>query len=181
MIKSLPTLGFAAFSGTGKTSLLIKLIPVLKQKNIRVSVVKHAHHDFEIDLPGKDSYELRRAGADQVIVSSARRFVKITEVATEMSLQECLSQLSPAEFDIVLVEGYKMARIKKIELHRPALGFPLLYPSDEHIIAVASDRHLNAVADLPVLDLNNTGEIADFILTRMDDLTLPCEAVGGEL
>lgn len=168
MIKGLPILGFAAFSGTGKTSLLKKLIPALKQNNIRVAVIKHAHHDFEIDLPGKDSYELRHAGADQVLISSARRFVKITEVSQEMPLVQCLAQVSASESDIVLVEGYKMARINKIELHRPALGFPLLYPSDKHIIAVASDQLLTHQKDMPVLDLNNVAQIAEFIISNMD-------------
>lgn len=172
MGECLPTLGFAAFSGTGKTSLLKKLIPVLKQKKIRIAVLKHAHHDFEIDLPGKDSYELRHAGADQVLISSAKRFVKITELSREIPLRECLAQISTAEFDLVLVEGYKMASISKIELHRPTLGFPLLYPADDHIIAVASDQGLDRNDDMPLLDLNNIEEIADFIILNMDRLTL---------
>ena len=172
MVEGLPTLGFAAFSGTGKTSLLKKLIPILKQKNIRIAVIKHAHHDFEIDLPGKDSYELRHAGADQVLISSARRFVKITEVTQEMPLQQCLAHVSATESDLVLVEGYKMAKISKIELHRPCLGFPLLYPLDKHIIAVASDQELNSQDDIPVLDLNNVEEISEFIILNLDKLKL---------
>ena len=172
MAEGLPTLGFAAFSGTGKTSLLKNLIPVLKQKNIRVAVIKHAHHDFEIDLPGKDSYELRHAGADQVLISSSKRFVKIMEVDTEASLQDCLSRVSTTDCDLVLVEGYKMATISKIELHRPSLSFPLLYPFDKHIIAVASDQALNQKNDLPILDLNNVEEIAEFIISNLNQLTL---------
>lgn len=172
MDKGLPTLGIAAFSGTGKTSLLKNLIPILKQKNIRTAIIKHAHHDFDIDLPGKDSYELRRAGADQMLISSAKRFVKITEVRQEIPLQQCLAQVSAAEADLVLVEGYKMARISKIELHRPCLGFALLYPFDKHIIAVASDQKLSIDDDMPVLDLKNVEEIAEFIVLNMDKLTL---------
>ena len=176
MHKSLPIIGFAAFSGTGKTSLLKKLIPVLKQKNIRVAVIKHAHHDFEIDLPGKDSYELRHAGADQVLISSSKRFVKILEVENELSLQECLARVTTSECDLVLVEGYKMATINKIELHRPSLGFPLLHNSDKHIIAIASDEKLDPEKstrndELSILDLNNVEEIADFIISIKDKLT----------
>ena len=169
-------IGFAAFSGTGKTSLLKKLIPVLKHKSIRVAVIKHAHHDFEIDLPGKDSYELRHAGADQVLISSSKRFVKILEVEQERSLEECLARVTTRQCDLVLVEGYKRATISKIELHRPSLGFPLLHQSDKHIIAIASDEKIdlsksNQEHDMPVLDLNNVEQIADFIISVRDKLS----------
>ena len=173
MTDGLPILGFAAFSGTGKTSLLKKLIPALKNNNIRVAVIKHAHHDFEIDLPGKDSYELRHSGADQVIISSAKRFVKILEVRQELSLPECLASVSTRDYDLVLVEGYKMAKINKIELHRPILGFPLLYHKDENIIAVASDEKISKNDDMPVLDLNNVEEISKFIILNMENLKPP--------
>ncbi len=170
MSTSLPVLGFAAFSGTGKTTLLKKLIPVLKKKGLRIAVIKHAHHSFNIDLPGKDSYELRMAGADQVIVSSAKRFVKIIEQLKEKSLQECLSEVDIQSCDLILVEGYKRAQIKKIELHRPSLGFPLLCQTDENIIAVATHEQLPIEVDLPVLDLNDIEQIAVFINSSLSEL-----------
>ncbi len=165
MSDNIPVLGFAAFSGTGKTSLLKKLIPALTEKGLRIAVVKHAHHDFEIDVPGKDSYELRAAGANQVLISSAKRFVKITEQTQEKTLGDCLIQVDSQNCDLVLVEGYKQAQINKIELHRPTLGFPLLCQTDENIIAVAIDEELGINIDIPVLDLNNVEQIANFILS----------------
>ena len=168
MTIKVPVLGFAAFSGTGKTSLLKKLIPVLRKKGLRITVVKHAHHKFEIDLPGKDSFELRIAGADQVLISSAKRFVKICEQTQEKTLEQCLAQVDQDHCDLILVEGYKQAKINKIELHRPSLGFPLLCQTDENIIAVASDQRPKVKLTIPILDLNGVQEIADFIL---QDLT----------
>lgn len=176
MTHSLPVLGFAAFSGTGKTSLLKNLIPALKNEGLAVAVIKHAHHGFEIDIPGKDSYELRLAGADQVIISSAKRFVKIEEVKHELSLHQCLSCVSVNDTDLVLVEGYKTAAISKIELHRPSLGFPLLYQVDRHIIAVASDDASIQIRSLPLLDLNDTVQIAKFVISKLDGLRLPLNA-----
>ena len=167
---SIPVLGFAAFSGTGKTTLLKKLIPVLKEKGLKVAVVKHAHHDFQIDLPGKDSYELRTAGADQILISSANRFVKITEQIEEKSLEKCLEQIDIGNCDLILVEGYKRSRINKIELHRPSLGFPLLCLSDKNIIAVAADEEVVVETDLPILDLNNVAQIAQYVFSNMNKL-----------
>ena len=164
MTTKVPVLGFAAFSGTGKTSLLKKLIPVLRNKGLRIAVVKHAHHKFEIDLPGKDSFELRAAGADQVLISSAKRFVKICEQTQEKTLQQCLTQVDQDNCDLILVEGYKQAQINKIELHRPSLGFPLLCQTDENIIALATDQRPKGKLNIPILDLNEVQEIADFIM-----------------
>lgn len=161
-----PVLGFAAFSGTGKTTLLTRLIPMLREQGLRISMVKHAHHDFDVDKPGKDSYELRKAGAAQMLIASDRRMALITEFEppAEPRLQELLAQLDPQRADLVLVEGFKQARFPKIELHRPSLGKPLMFPEDPDIIAVASDAPLDRDCDRPLLDLNDLGAIRDFVL-----------------
>ena len=166
----IPLLGFSAYSGTGKTTLLRKLLPLFKAEGLRVAVVKHAHHSFDIDHPGKDSYELRKAGADQMLVASRHRiaFVKETPARrAEPVLEETLALLVPDEVDLVLVEGFKQAAIQKIELHRPALGHPLLYPHDNLIIAIASDVPLQKKLSIPLLDLNRPDDIVTFILNTM--------------
>lgn len=161
----IPVLGFAAWSGTGKTTLLCALLPILREAGVRCALLKQVHHDFDIDKPGKDSYELRKAGADQVLVASRRRWALMVERETgngDHALGDLLGRLDPALSDLVLVEGFKHERLAKIELHRPGLGKPLLYPDDGDIIAVASDASLDA--PLTVLDLNDTRAIADFVL-----------------
>lgn len=160
-----PVLGFAAFSGTGKTTLLVQLIPLLAQHGLRVALIKHAHHDFDIDIPGKDSYELRKAGAGQVLIASERRRALLTEQATprEPSLDELVAQLDLAAIDLVLVEGFRHVPFPKIELHRPSLGHPLLCHEDSSIIAVASDAALDG-AGLPLLELNDPAAVAAFII-----------------
>lgn len=165
---SVPVLGFAAFSGTGKTTLLIKLLPMLKARGLRIGMIKHAHHSFDIDHPGKDSYELRKAGAEQMLIASRIRWALMVETdpPTEPRLQDLLPRLDQATLDLILVEGFKHERFPKIELHRPNLGHPLLFPEDDSIIAVACDAPLPVRTSLPVLDLNDPGQIADFILTR---------------
>jgi molybdopterin-guanine dinucleotide biosynthesis protein MobB len=166
MNKTLPVLGFAAFSGTGKTTLLKQLIPLLATQGVRVGVIKHAHHNFDIDQPGKDSYELRKAGARQMLVASARRWALMTEndVAGEPSLDALVKRLDPESIDMVLVEGYKHIPFARIELHRPALGHPLLYPDDSNIIAVAADAPIDS-AGLPLLDLNDAAAVTAFVLS----------------
>jgi molybdopterin-guanine dinucleotide biosynthesis protein B len=164
-----PLLGICAFSGTGKTTLLRRLIPLLRRRGLRTGLVKHAHHRFELDYPGKDSYELRKAGASQVVVASRTRLAAITEFPEqrrdEPSLAEALAPLAPERLDLVLVEGFKRAPIPKIELHRAALGRPLLQPTDPWVIAVASDRPVDLDADaVAPLDLNRPAEIAAFIV-----------------
>jgi len=163
---ALPVLGFAAFSGTGKTTLLTRLIPMLREQGLRISMVKHAHHDFDVDKPGKDSYELRKAGAAQMLIASDRRMALMTEFepAAEPRLVGLLAQLDPHRADLVLVEGFKQARFPKIELHRPSLGKPLMFPEDPDIIAVASDAPLGQACDRPLLDLNDLGAMAAFVL-----------------
>jgi molybdopterin-guanine dinucleotide biosynthesis protein B len=165
MKPALPVLGFAAFSGTGKTTLLRKLIPLLVEQGLRTGIIKHAHHDFDIDIPGKDSYELRKAGARQVLVASARRWALITETreAGDPDLDALIARLDPEAVDLVLVEGFRHVPFPRIELHRQALGNPLLHPYDPAIIAVACDYALDACA-LPVLDLNDPPAIAAFIV-----------------
>ena len=168
---NIPLIGFVAFSGTGKTTLLTQLIPLLKARGMRPAVIKHTHHQFDIDTPGKDSYELRQAGAEQVMVASRRRWALMVETPQQTSdpqLEPLLLHLDSAALDLVLVEGFKHASIPKIELHRPSLHHPLLYPEDSNIIAIASDAKLPVKPPLPVLDLNNPVEIVDFIQTFID-------------
>src|SRR5271169_3571336 len=128
--------GFAGYSGSGKTTLLEKIIPLLKQRGLRISVIKHAHHDFDIDKPGKDSFRHREAGAHEVMIASGHRWALMHELRreSEPSLEELCALLSPC--DMVLVEGYKFSGIPKLEVHRAITGHPLLYPNDPNIIAV---------------------------------------------
>lgn len=163
-----PVVGFAAYSGTGKTTLLIRLLRIFTARSLRVGVVKHAHHTFEIDYPGKDSYELRHAGASQVLVGSRQRWALMAEMPEPLdsALAYHLEHLDRATLDLVLVEGFKPESIPKIELHRPSLGNPLIYPDDPDVIAVATDALLADTPPLPVLDLNDAEGIAAFIIDR---------------
>ena len=165
MTYSKPVLGFAAFSGTGKTTLLEKLIPQLTEQGIRIGMIKHAHHEFDIDTPGKDSYRLRKAGAQQMLIASSRRQALMMENETprEPRMDELITRLDLDNIDLVLVEGFKHLSFPRIELHREELGKTLLYPEDPGIIAVASD-HLVDCGDLPALDINDTAAIAEFIV-----------------
>lgn len=166
----IPLLGFAAFSGTGKTTLLLNVLPILKRAGLRVAVIKHAHHTFDMDHPGKDSYRLRQAGADEMLVAGRCRVAWIRECAEprdEPSLTEALAVLDPQRLDLVLVEGFKHEPVPKIELHRPALGRPLLFPQDPHVVALATDGDpLSADSgDLPLLPINDPVAVAGFVLT----------------
>lgn len=167
-----PVLGFVAPSGTGKTTLLTRLLSLLKGHGLRIGVIKHAHHAFDTDIPGKDSYELRKAGACQMLVASRQRSALITEYATgkELVLAELLQALDLDSLDLVLVEGFKHTPYPKIELHRQALGQPLLYPDDTSIIALATDDITLAPLTLALLDINNVQEMADFVLATLDQL-----------
>lgn len=161
----IPLLGFCAWgSGVGKTTLLTNLIPLLVKHGLRVSVIKHAHHTFDIDHPGKDSYRLRHAGAAQMLLGSPKRWALMTELASnkEPELQDLVLHLDPALADLVLVEGFKQEPIPKIEVYRPSLGNPLWADQDTHVIAVAADGEVNTT--LPVLDLNNAAEVASFVM-----------------
>ena len=163
-----PLLGFAAASGTGKTTLIEQLIPILKQQGIRVGLIKHSHHNFQIDQPGKDSFRLRAAGASPVMLVSTHRRALITEIepTREPSLDDELKLFDQSLVDLVLVEGFKAEPFPKIELHRPSLKQPLLYPTDPDIIAIASDELLELPEHLPNLDINQPEMIVDFILKR---------------
>ena len=166
MICSLPILGFCAYSGTGKTTLLRQIIPALKQRGLRVSVIKHAHHDFDLDFPGKDSFELRKAGADQTVICTMTRMAMITEFAKpadEPDLQQIIDSLDSNRADIVLVEGYKDIHFPKIELHRAALRKPYLHQNDDSVIAIACDVRPPGAIAIPVLDINDVEAIARFI------------------
>ncbi len=161
-----PLLGFAAFSGSGKTTLLTQIIPLLKRQGKKVALIKHAHHSFDIDRPGKDSYRLRQAGASPVMVVSGKRRAIVYEYpeVEEIRLHDQLKYLVCQDLDLILVEGFKHENFPKIELHRPKLGFPLLFPEDPAIIAVATDYPLPRPCALPLLDLNDPLQITDFIL-----------------
>ena len=157
--------GFAGWSGSGKTTLIEKLIPRFAGAGLRVSLIKHAHHTFDVDQPGKDSYRHRHAGAAEVLVTSSRRWVLMHELrgAVEPALQDHLKRLSPC--DIVIVEGFKHAPIPKLEVWRRVTGEPLLHPNDPHIVAVASDTKVDT--RLPVLELNDDAAISSFILAHL--------------
>ena len=162
-----PLLGFAAFSGTGKTTLLKKLLLLAKRADLRVGVVKHTHHRFEIDKPGKDSYELRKAGAAEMLIASGSRWALMadTDGGADPALQSLLWRMDLAALDLILVEGFKHDAIPKIELHRPELGKPLLYPDDASIIALATNDEPGVPCELPVLDINNVPSIFNFIVS----------------
>ena len=165
-LKNPPLLGFCAYSGTGKTTLLSILIPILRKKGLRVGIIKHAHHHFDIDHPGKDSYELRKSGAEEILISSSKRWALVHESndnQKEPSLEKLLKKLSLNELDLILVEGFKHEQLPKIELNRPSLGHPFLYPNDSSIIAIAMDKRPTRKIQLPVLDLNNGAQIVKFI------------------
>ena len=163
-----PLLGFAAFSGTGRTTLLCALVPLLRARGLRLALIKHSHHAFEIDRPGKDSHRLRQAGATQVVLASRRRVVtqrRYMPGEPEPDLADFARWVDRPGLDLLLVEGYKHAAIPKIELHRAALGHPLLARDDTSVIAVAADRPLQDLA-VPQLDINRPVEIAAFIGER---------------
>ncbi len=155
--------GFAGWSGSGKTTLLRQLIPEMVSRGLKVSTLKHAHHNFDVDKPGKDSYEHRQAGANEVMISSGNRWALMHELrgAAEPKVEDLIQKMSPV--DLVLIEGFKKSAHPKLEIHRPSVGKPLLHPDDPHIVAVACDQALNDIP-LPQLDLNDTPGIADFIL-----------------
>ena len=160
------TFGFAGWSGSGKTTLIEKLIPLINGRGLRVSLIKHAHHTFDVDTPGKDSYRHRQAGASEILVTSSRRWVLMHELrgAHEPSFDEQVRHLSPC--DLLLVEGFKFAPIPKLEVWRKDPGEPLLHPNDPHIVAVASDQKIDT--KLPLLDLDDDGAISDFIVRFLE-------------
>jgi molybdopterin-guanine dinucleotide biosynthesis protein B len=169
-------IGLAGWSGSGKTTLLARVIPALVQRGRTVSTVKHAHHGFDVDIPGKDSHTHRSAGASEVFVSSSRRWAHIHELRGEVEpeLKEILARLKPV--DLVIVEGFKRHHHPKLEVYRAAVGKPLLHPEDDWIVAVASDAPVPE-ARVPVLLLDDIEKIADVLLIesipidRLDERT----------
>ena len=164
-----PVVGFCAHSGAGKTTLLVKLLRILRARGLRVGVIKHAHHEFDTDRPGKDSYELRRAGAHRTLVSSSRRWALVHEhfdADQEASLEELTATITREALDIILVEGFKREAFPKIELHRKELGRAHLYPGDGNVIALATnDENLGDIG-IPVIALDDAEGIADFVIER---------------
>ena len=156
------TIGIAGYSGSGKTTLIEKVIPRLVMEGFRVSLIKHAHHEFDLDPPGKDSHRHRMAGASEVLITSSQRWALMHELrgSAEPSLEEQLKHLAPC--DVVIVEGWKHHAMPKIEVHRKLSEKPLLFPQDESVIAVASDESL--ATGLPQFDLDDAEGVAQFII-----------------
>ena len=169
-------IGLAGFSGSGKTTLVTRAIPRIVARGLKVSTLKHAHHDFDIDQPGKDSHSHRVAGATEVLVGSARRWALVHELRgePEASLHALLTKLSPV--DIVIVEGFKRDGHPKLEVHRAAVGKPLLQPDDPRIVAVASDAALPQVP-VPVVMLDDVAAIVDIVLEH----AAPLDAVAARI
>jgi molybdopterin-guanine dinucleotide biosynthesis protein B len=157
-------IGIAGWSGAGKTTLLTRVIPCLTMRGMRVSTIKHAHHDFDVDQPGKDSHTHRTAGATEVLVSSANRWALMHEMRGEgeMALDALLARLSLV--DLVLVEGFKKQAHPKLEVYRAVVGKPLLHPEDPNIVAIASDGAVEA--SVPVVSLDDIEAVADILVDK---------------
>jgi molybdopterin-guanine dinucleotide biosynthesis protein B len=154
--------GFAGWSGSGKTTLIEKLIPRFAGRGLKVSLIKHAHHSFDVDQPGKDSYRHRHAGASEILVTSSRRWVLMHELrgTPEPSFDEQVRRISPC--DLLIVEGFKHAPIPKLEVWRAVTGEPLLHPNDPHIVAIASDTRVET--RLPQISLDDAAGVERFIV-----------------
>ena len=165
-MKSKKIIGFAAFSGTGKTTLIKKIVSILSEKKYTVSVIKHAHHNFDLDQPGKDSYEIRKSGAENILISSEKRWALIHENKNnqELTLENLLDILENIESDIILVEGFKKENFPKIELYRKEIGKDLLFYNDKNIVAFATDADINIEGNIEKLDINNPQQIVDYII-----------------
>ena len=172
-MKTMRVIGLAGWSGAGKTTLMTRVIPVLVARGLRVSTVKHAHHGFDVDIPGKDSHVHRQAGASEVFVSSARRWAHIHELRgePEPSLQDIFPRMTPV--DLLIVEGFKREPHPKLEVYRAAVGKPLLQPSDNWIVALASDGPVPE-ARVPVLPLDDIDKIVDVLLIE----SVPVDRLG---
>ncbi|HCG6642259.1 bifunctional molybdopterin-guanine dinucleotide biosynthesis protein MobB/molybdopterin molybdotransferase MoeA [Vibrio parahaemolyticus] len=170
---NIPILGFAAYSGTGKTTLLEALLPKLTEAGLRIGMLKHAHHNFDVDKPGKDSHRLRKAGASQMLIASRNRFALMTETPeAEAEFEYLLTRFDEDKLDVVLVEGCKNIAFPKIELHREEVGKPWLYPHDDYIIAIASDT-AELDSELPQMNINDLDAIAQFVLQYVQDAKAP--------
>ncbi|BEI23167.1 bifunctional molybdopterin-guanine dinucleotide biosynthesis adaptor protein MobB/molybdopterin molybdotransferase MoeA [Vibrio fluvialis] len=176
---SLPLLGFAAYSGTGKTTLLEALVPKLTAAGLRLGILKHAHHNFDVDKPGKDSYRLRKAGASQMLIASRNRFALMTETPdAEAEFDYLLQRFDAQQLDVILVEGCKNIAFPKIELHRAEVGKPWLYPNDDNIIAIAADETVES--SLPQMNINDLDAIAKFVLDYVGKAGKPLESKTGK-
>ena len=158
-------IGIAGYSGSGKTTLIEKVIPVLAHEGLRVSLIKHAHHEFDIDQPGKDSYRHRHAGCTEVLITSSKRWALMHELrgAAEPTLEEQIKHLAPC--DVVIVEGFKSLPIPKIEVHRRAGHTPLIFPEDPNVVAVATDEPLETT--LPQLPVDDAAAVARFVIHHL--------------
>jgi molybdopterin-guanine dinucleotide biosynthesis adapter protein len=173
---SMRVIGLAGWSGSGKTTLITKVIPVLVARGLKVSTIKHAHHAFDIDRPGKDSWQHREAGAAEVVVASSRRWAIVHELRNEPEppLEVLLAKLSPA--DLVIIEGFKRHAHPKLEIYRASVGKPLIYPQDDCVVAIASDAPL-AHAQLPVLMLDDVEGIANVLQAE----AVPRDQIGAAI
>jgi L-fuculose-phosphate aldolase len=177
-------IGFVAASGTGKTTLLKKVVPLVKARGLRVGYLKHAHHSFDLDTPGKDSFEIRKAGAVQTLLASTERWALQVEkplLGEEPSLENMLVRFDSTGLDLILVEGFKHAHYPKIELHRTAMGKPFAYPDDPDIVAVVTDSHLEGDDHPPQLPAGDPQAIADFLLERVAAAAAGAGELGAEL
>jgi molybdopterin-guanine dinucleotide biosynthesis protein B len=172
-------IGLAGWSGSGKTTLITKVLPRLLARGVRVSTLKHAHHGFDLDQPGKDSFMHRAAGATEVVISSARRFAILHELREEpeWDLPDLLARLAPV--DLVLIEGIKRDAFPKLEIHRAENRKPLIHPEDPHVVAIAADTPLPQ-ATVPVLDLDDIERIADVLLEHATPLQDATAAMRSE-
>ncbi len=168
----LPRIAFAAWSGSGKTTLLKGVIPALRARGLRPAMIKHAHHEFDVDKPGKDSFELRHSGADQMLVASGRRYALMVETPETddgrvPDLDMLCARLDPRRSDLILVEGFKQWDLPKIEVHRPSVGKPPLYREVAGVIAVATDAPILDF-DGPLLPVNDPDAVAAFIIDYLN-------------
>jgi molybdopterin-guanine dinucleotide biosynthesis protein B len=161
-----PVLGFSGFSGSGKTTLLAALIATLSARGLRIGLVKHSHHAFDIDHPGKDSHTLRQAGACRVAIGSSRRWALMVErpEPREANLAELVAQVDDPSLDLILVEGFRQETHPKVEVHRPSLGHPLLATHDASVIAVATDDPGLDTHGRPQLPLDDATRVAAFVI-----------------
>ena len=173
---NVPVLAFVGFSGSGKTTFLEKLIQLLSRDGINLALIKHAHHEFDIDIPGKDSYRLRHAGASQVMVASRKRRALIIETPSAVAdpvLDDCLAEIDSRDLDLILIEGFKHADVRKIEIHRNETQQDLLYPDDENIIALVTDNASGlahqSTQNIPVFDINTPQGMIEFIVNYMNN------------
>ena len=172
-------IGLAGWSGAGKTTLLTRVIPQLLKQGLRLSVIKHAHHAFDVDVPGKDSWRHREAGASEVLVSSSQRWALMHELrgAAEPRLPELLAKMS--RVDLVVVEGFKRELHRKIEIHRAANGKPLLFPDDPDVVGIATD--ISVETTLPTAHLDDIEGVAAMLLRSaipVEEVLARCEAEG---